>query len=474
MGRREAKGRAFGYVAGVRISFPAAVASALLAAALTFTPDARANGRFPASNAIFFAPNDPDEIILRTTFGMVLSRDRGRTWDWVCERAIGLAGDEDPMFAVTPDGTVLASSFQGLAISRDRSCNYAFAGGILKDLVFIDLTSRPSTPGSVVAFASSYDGQDEAGAIYFRSTLFETTDEAKTFAPLGPSFDPTLLGETVDVTASDPDRIYVSAVRNPGTSVTAFLLTSRDHGKTWEENPIPLVSEERAAFIAAVDPVNADRVYVRTSGPVDKPSRLLLTVDAGKTFKTVFTGRGPLPGFALTKDGAKVWVGGQMDGVQVASTADFVFTQRSKAEVSCLALASDGLWACSNEKSGFVVGLSNDEGATFEPKLHFCDIRGPLECAAGTTQHTECSLGGTASNAGPPWPPQRALLGCSGAATPDAGAGDAGADAAVPDVTDARLEAGGGCSVRAPSPSPLAALLAGVAATIAFVRRRRR
>lgn len=254
---------------------------------------ARANGRFPESNAIFFAPNDPDAVLLRTTFGLITSHDRGKTWDWVCERSIGLAGVEDPMFEVTPDGTMLSSTFQGLAVSHDRACNWAYVGGDLKDLVFIDLTSRPSTPGNVVAFASSYNGQDDAGVIFFKSTLFETKDEGKTFATLGPDLDPTLLGSTVDVAPSDANRIYVSAKRNPGTQATAFILTSKDHGKTFEEHPLALVANENGAYIAAVDPLDADRLYVRTSSSVDMPSRLLLSDDAGKTFRTIYTGRAP-------------------------------------------------------------------------------------------------------------------------------------------------------------------------------------
>lgn len=455
----------------MRIASVLAFAPALALASLAFAPDAHANGRFPESNGLVFAPSEPDLVMLRATFGLIVSRDRGKTWDWVCERSVGLAGVEDPMYAVTPDGTMISSTFQGLALSRDKACNWSFAGGALTNLVMIDLTSRPSTPGTVVAFASSYDGQDDAGLVFFKSTLFETKDEGKTFAALGPSLDPTLLGETVDVTASDPDRVYVSALRNPGTAATAFLLTSRDHAKTFEENPIALVNSERAAFIAAVDPTNADRVYVRTSNALDAPSRLIVTDDAGKTFRTIYTGTGPLPGFALSKDGKKVWIGGPREGVRVASTTDYAFVQKSTVEIGCLTLADDGLWACSNEKSGFVVGRSSDEGATFEAKLHFCDIRGPLACAVGSTQHTECVLGGTASNRSPPWPPQKAALGC-GSDTSDAGL-DAGPDASKPD-DDGGGGGGGGCAVRAPSPKPIAAFVVGLAAAVALALLRRR
>ena len=440
---------------------------AVLTLALALTGrEARANGRFPETNAIFFAPKDPNTVLLRTTFGLLVSRDHAKSWDWVCERSIGLAGVEDPMFAVTPDGTLISSSFQGLATSRDRACNWGFIGGALKELVFIDLTARPSTPGNVIAFSSSYAGQDDAGAIFFRSTLFETTDEGKTFSALAGAIDPTLLGQTVDVTASDPDRIYVSAVRNPGAAVRAVLLSSRDHGAKFVETSIPLLGSERAAFIAAVDPTSADRVYVRTSNAVDKPSRLLVTDDAGATFRTVFTGKGPLAGFALSPDGKRIYVGGPSDGLHVASTVDFDFQKKSPLEVGCLALNDDGLWACSNEKSGFVVGLSVDDGATFQSKLQFCDVRGPLACAPGTTTNTQCSLGGTTATATPPWPPQRALLGCGG---------QDGGGPAPPHADPDRPTGGSGCGclLGGPSPAPFAALVAGAGGTLVLLRRRR-
>ena len=456
------------YVSVVRLAFVAALTMGTSALLASTSGAAHANGRFPETSALFFAPNDPNFVLLRTTFGEVVSRDRGKTWDWICERSVGLAGVEDPMYSITPDGTLISTTFQGLSISSDRGCNFRFLGGDLKELVFIDLTSRPSTPGTVVAMASSYAGTDDAMTTLFKSSLFETKDEGKTFGVITPSFDPSLLAETVDVTESDPDRIYVTAARNPGTMVKASFLTSRDHGKTFEEANFPLLGDERAVFIAGVDPTNADRVYVRTSNATDKPSRLLVSDDAGKTFKVILTGNGALAGFALSPDGKRVWAGGPKDGLRVASTSDFLWQKRSDIEIGCLKLASDGLWACSTEKSGFVAGLSTDDGATFQPKLHFCDIRGPLECAEGSTTRTSCALGDQNGNP-PPWPAQRAVLGCGGPTLPDADAGPANDAGLPPGVGDD----GGGCAVRAPSASPFAALLMAVAATIALVRRRR-
>lgn len=106
---------------------------------------AQANGRFPESNAYFFSPSDPNVMILRSTFGVLVSKDRGKTWDHVCESAIGLTGSEDPMFALTPKGTWIGSTFSGVALSTDLGCGWSLAKGPIADLVFVDLSFRPAT-----------------------------------------------------------------------------------------------------------------------------------------------------------------------------------------------------------------------------------------------------------------------------------------------------------------------------------------
>jgi hypothetical protein len=454
-------------------------ATALAASAVTFfasPEEARANGRFPESNQLVFSKQDPDLMILRVTFGLLVSHDRGKTWDWVCESSIGFSGVEDPMYTVTPSKTYVATTFQGLTISRDQACSWNFAQGELYQQVFIDLSGNPKDDKNIVVFASSYDMQDDAGNILFSNRVWETKDEAFNFTPLAGKIDPALLGYTIDLSNSDPNRIYITAVRNPGPNPTAVLLVSRNHGATWEEEPVPLEPGERAVFVAAVDPNNADRVYMRTSNAVDKPSRLILrdAVDGGQpTLRTIKAAQGALLGFALSEDGSKVYVGGPKDGIHVASTSDFGFVQKTNKGVQCLALSGPELWACSSEDAtnnlGFVVGVSSDEGASFQARLHFCDgnadapgIRGPLSCAAGTTSADRCnSL----------WPQQKALLGCSG------GFSDGG-------NPDGSFEGGTGfeptpsspknCDCHASPAGPWGAVVTVAGAAIALLRRARR
>ena len=427
---------------------------------------ALANGRFPESNHIFFSAKDPNEVLLRTTFGLLVSRDRGATWSWVCEKSIGTSGNEDPMYAVTPDGTTIATTFQGIAISSDRLCSWSLATGGVEKTVFVDLSQSVPDPKTVMTFASSYDKQDDAGNILFKSQLFETKDEGKSFTAIGQPFDPSLLGETVDLAPSDPQRIYVSVVKNPGSAPTpqTFLLVSTDHGTSFTPYEVPLVTGEKALFIAGVDPKNADRVYVRTSNATDKPSRLLYSDDGGKSFKTALTSKGALLGFAISADGTKVWAGGPSDGVLMANATDMAFQPKSATQVQCLATGTDGLWACSNEKTGFVAGLSTDDGATFQTKLHFCDIKGALDCPKETPTGSLCPAA---------WVQQSEQLGCTQPA------GDGGADGGDAGTIGPGAQPGGGgggsgCSCRTTPASPYGAAIAALGAAVAFLRRERR
>src|SRR4051812_35323444 len=52
---------------------------------------ARANGRYPAAQMLATRPGDDDAqtMALRTTFGLLLSKDGGKSFRWVCEKALG-------------------------------------------------------------------------------------------------------------------------------------------------------------------------------------------------------------------------------------------------------------------------------------------------------------------------------------------------------------------------------------------------
>src|SRR6516164_4674656 len=73
-------GRGTGFVAGTR----AIAGLAALACGLVPAPS-RADGAFPDSQTILVPAAHPDEVILVTNFGLILTEDGGTTWNWSCE-----------------------------------------------------------------------------------------------------------------------------------------------------------------------------------------------------------------------------------------------------------------------------------------------------------------------------------------------------------------------------------------------------
>ncbi len=66
-------------------------------------------------------PGDSSHLVLRATYGLLFSNDGGANWDWVCERAIGYSGNEDPTIAISGSGAVIVGTFAAMMqIDRRR------------------------------------------------------------------------------------------------------------------------------------------------------------------------------------------------------------------------------------------------------------------------------------------------------------------------------------------------------------------
>lgn len=435
-----------------RLASLASVAAAT--AIVLFATGARANGRFPAASQLVVDPTDPKHLALRTTYGVVESVDEGKTWKWFCEKTVGYSGVLDPALGITSDGTLLAGVFDGLSVSHDRGCSFTSTKGVLDKQYVIDLSVEKNAPSHAVAVTSSGSG---AG---FFVVVAETLDDGKTFTQTGTAIPPDFASETIDVAPSDPKRIYVSGYF--GSPHVAGVERSDDRGATWTRLTIPdSLAHGYVPYIAAIDPLDADRVYVRVN--VDGPDVLLMSTDGAKTWsKLSLEAKGDLLGFALSPDGARIAAGGTLDGLQFASKSELVFTKKSAVAVRCLTWTSAGLYVCGSEyPDDFTVGFTTDEGATITPRYHLTDLS-MLDCPAGSATTALCA---------PIWPIVEGTLGVD--AGPSDGGSDAGGSAPRRDDAACGCTTPGGRTSTSSPPIAISISLSLVAAIARLCRRRR-
>jgi MYXO-CTERM domain-containing protein len=400
----------------------------LLASALfLFASDAIANGRFPAANMLVSRPGDPSQLLLRATYGLLVSHDGGGAWDWICERAVGYGGNEDPTVAIAGSGALVVAMFDGVARSTDGGCTWSRDPQGPRAVV--DLALRPSAPDRLYAIRCLFANSTDAGGSLFHSELLVSEDAGVHWSTRA-VLDPTLLLDTVEVAAGDPKRLYVSGARTEGRVMRGVLLVSDDDGAHFVEHPVPFAPDDRGVYVAAVAPDRADRVYARTSSP--DASRLRVSDDGGKTWSLALDG-GPLLGFALSVDGAQVYAGGPREGLRAAAASDLQFAPRSTLPIQCLTTVGATLWACAPTSAGFVLGASTNGGASFAPRLTLAGMRGPLRCPGSSAMEAckedwvafEQLVGGqredaSPSPAGPPVATHRSACGCSSPGAPSA------------------------------------------------------
>jgi MYXO-CTERM domain-containing protein len=375
-----------------------AAGTPVLGLSLASTHEAHANGRMPAGHQLVVSPSDPTFFVMETTLGLFVSHDRAKTFGWVCEDFIGYGEggkQEDAVVAMTST-SVIAGLPEGLAVSSDQACSWTR----VSQQPIIDLVVSPTDPHTAMALASTLTGVGDAGENLYATTILVTHNDGAMWAPLGNPVPAGVQVETIELAASDPNRIYIGGAgrqvdADGGIERVAIVLASKDSGSNYSQTTVPLVPPYEpahgAAFVSAVDPTNADRVYVRIGdGVVD---RLLVSDDGAGSFRTAYQGMGPLTAFALTSDGATVFVGGTNgDGLQraraYASDAGpgLAFSPGYKDNFSCLKWTGGLLYGCMGQpQNSFLqqVATSSDHGICFTPTFDFACLSGPLVCPGG-------------------------------------------------------------------------------------------
>jgi hypothetical protein len=354
---------------------------------------AEANGRMPASFKIRFRPGSQTDILAGVTFGLMLSRDDGTTWRWICESAVGFEGTFDPDYEFAPDGTIWATTFSGLRYTRD-GCQWSAVGA-------------PLGGGLVTAVKVADDGTVYAGFAdpVEGSAFYKSTDNGTTFAPAGTLTQTFDWFTSIETAPSAQQNLYVAGYKFQGTNPPLnILMRSANGGASWETLPVSAfaVTDVSELQIAAVSPTDPEQVFVRVTLTRSTIGEALYRTDnwtrplgmGGPTWTKVLDLPDYITGTAVRQNG-EVFVSTVTSGLQKSTDGGMTFTAVPDVsfEGQCLiARPSDqSLWMCANNlpPNLMAVGRSPD-GATWMSKLQYRDIDGPVRCDPGTTQFDDC------------------------------------------------------------------------------------
>ena len=352
------------------------IEAAALAALAVAAPDrARADGAFPAGEAVLVPADRPQEIILATNFGLVITADGGQTWSWSCERldnAFGILYQRGP----APRRRLFAVATEHVITSDDASCSWQTGGGLLADQSVTDVFPDPTNADRVLAVGI-------AGGIH---SVFESADGGTTF---GATLYQASGGDAVngvESARSDPRIIYV-ALMSPDRSPK--LARSGDGGATWIVNDLAADLGPGLLRIIAVDPNDANTLLLRWTS-ADGGDAIAVTRDGGATAIKPLSIPNNFTSFARMPDGALVLSGIAFLG-QGLGTAPALFVshdggasfQENRAVPGVLAIAQrDGILyaATDNFADGYALGASSDEGATWQPVVRFDQITSIMPC----------------------------------------------------------------------------------------------
>jgi len=403
-----------------------------------------ANGALPASYGILLPADKPQEIVLATNFGMIISEDAGASWLWTCEQSQTAFGYLYGVGPAPKDRFYALSPTEGLGFSDDGSCSWKRSGGVLMTLVASDFFIDRTNGDRVLAVASEID---DAGA-FGSPSIFVSADAGSTFGPTPLYSAPAGANiVSIEIARSNPQVVYAAMYTTTGTSLDRHprLLRSADGGQTWMERDVEAGLGIAEFRILAVDADDADVLYLRViaGGGVEK---VAVTRDAGATFTTPVTVTGgALSAFARLASGT-VLVGGllssttgAMTGVGYRSTDGgntFVAwapnPQDPQPHILGLAERAGVLYlAAKNYSDGWALATSRDEGVTIQPLSSYEDVRGIKPCVM-TMCADQCALVASQAvwtndvctyTAPPPPPPKSSGCGCAATGLAPGGAG---------------------------------------------------
>jgi hypothetical protein len=377
---------------------------------------ARADGAFPNGQSVLAPADLPDEIILATNFGLVSTEDGGRTWLWSCEQAATSYGHLYQM-GPAPADRLYAVANGKLIFSDDGACGWQTAGGALGTQLCEDLFADPNDGTRVLAAGLATGG---GSAVY---TVLESSDGGATFDRTLYTGAPGDLVTGLEIAASDPMTIDLAL--SLGAAGAPTLARSSDGGVTWALTDLTPALGAGQVRIVAIDPSDADRVFLRVIG-ADGDALAIATDGGASVGSPLRFEAGSLVAFTRTAAGTLL-AAGTSYGIPVLyrSIDDGATFAAVDGAPGVLALAARGgtVYAATDTTLvPFAEASSTDEGASWTPGMAFAGIAAIAPCVKAACQ-TDCA----ARAAQQQWPPA-----ICNAEPPPADPPDAGVDAQAP------------------------------------------
>jgi hypothetical protein len=341
---------------------------------------AHADGAFPNGQTIIVPADRPDEIVMATNFGLVLTDDGGRSWLYSCEQTANNFGRLYQMAPATHRLFAIAGT--NLIYTDDQSCGWQTAGGTLAGTSCQDAFVDPSDGNHLLAVAAKFGGGPPAYSVV------ESHDGGVTFgAPIysGASGD---LITGIEIAASDPNTIDLAVAR--GSSLAPALVQSRDAGMTWQTFDLSaLVGSTSQVRIVAIDPTDADQVHLRA---LETGGDALVLVGSDGTLRAppLIFPNGQLAAFTRTTAGSILAAGLTATTPVLYRSTDggnsFAAVPGAPAVLALASRAGLAYAATDSSVESFAEATSADDGLTWAPGLDFSKVDAILPCVGAACQ----------------------------------------------------------------------------------------
>lgn len=335
-----------------------------------------------------------DEVLVSTTFGAVITHDRGQSWRVICEEAIGYGTGQRPAWWLSPTGAMFAGSFKGLFVARSDGCTWES----VPDFDNTGCSDLQSHGATVLATSGKYGVENR---------ILRSTDDGATWTPSAEKSS-TLFYSTLRIAPSNPDRVYAAAWWfDPNTSI---LLRSDDNGRNFTRIDLTASLPSAGAFyVLAVHPQKPEVVFASVNKDSEpRAAWLLKSIDSGATFTPVVTTPELFGSVAFGLDPSVVYAAAGNELYRSTDEGQTFVHLAKPQKNACVTTRGARVYACGlQELDSWAVGQG--EGGDFGPLLKWSQILGPLSCPASSLVHTLCD---------PLWPVVKATFPLE----PDAGA----------------------------------------------------